>query len=159
MKRRLLSSALGAFASLCAACASMGTLARLVQPPRFEQDGDRAAEIRLLAPSRDQPLGGAAVRIWAKVLNPNPFGLTLSTVKGTLLLDGTRAATGDFPLGLPSRPDRSQPNRSISRSVSRICRVSPTCSGGRPQAGRSPINSTARSAWTRAAWVSRRSAR
>lgn len=88
-------------AALCAACASIGALGRVVQPPRFEQAPDRAAEIRLQSPSVDQPLGGAGVRIWAKVLNPNPFGFTLSTIKGTLLLEGTRAATGDFPLGLP----------------------------------------------------------
>ena len=90
-----------AVAALCAGCASLGSLAGVVRPPRFTQDGDRPAEIRLVSPSLDQPLGGAGVRIWAKVLNPNPFGFTLSTVKGTLLLEGTRAATGDFPLGLP----------------------------------------------------------
>jgi hypothetical protein len=90
-----------AAAALCAACASLGSLARVVQPPRFSQDDGRPAEIRLLSPSRDQPLGGAGVRIWARVLNPNPFGFTLSTVAGTLLVEGTRAATGDFPLGLP----------------------------------------------------------
>jgi len=43
----------------------------------------------------------AGVRIWLEVTNPNPFGFTLSTVTATLALDGTRAATGDFPLGLP----------------------------------------------------------
>jgi Late embryogenesis abundant protein len=90
-----------ALAAFCVSCASLGSLARMVQPPRFTEDTDRPAEIRLLSPSRDQPLGGAGVRIFAKVLNPNPFGFTLSTVTGTLLLEGTRAATGDFPLGLP----------------------------------------------------------
>jgi hypothetical protein len=90
-----------AVAALCVGCASLGELARVVQPPRFEQAADRAAEIRLLSPSLDRPLGGAAVRIWAQVSNPNPFGFTLSTVNGTLLLEGTRAAAGDFPLGLP----------------------------------------------------------
>jgi hypothetical protein len=87
--------------TLCSGCASIGTLARVVQPPRFEQDPDRLAEIRFLSPSLDRPLGGAGVRLWARVLNPNPFGFTLSTVQGTLLVEGTRAATGDFPLGLP----------------------------------------------------------
>jgi len=33
--------------------------------------------------------------------NPNAFGLTLVTVRGTLFLEGTRAAEADFPLGLP----------------------------------------------------------
>jgi hypothetical protein len=101
MKGRSLFPCVAALAALCSACGSLGTLAGVVQPPRFAQDADRPAEIRLLPPSLDQPLGGAGVRIWAKVLNPNPFGFTLSTVAGTLLLEGTRAATGDFPLGLP----------------------------------------------------------
>jgi LEA14-like dessication related protein len=35
------------------------------------------------------------------VTNPNGFGLTLNTLRATLLLENTRAATGDFPLGLP----------------------------------------------------------
>ena len=35
------------------------------------------------------------------ISNPNPFGFTLSTVNATLALQGTRAAAGDFPLGLP----------------------------------------------------------
>ena len=39
--------------------------------------------------------------MWTRVTNPNPFGFTLSTLAGTLLLDGTRAATAEFPLGLP----------------------------------------------------------
>ena len=47
------------------------------------------------------PVGGAAVRMWLKVTNPNPFGFTLSTVNATLALEGNRAAEGDFPLGLP----------------------------------------------------------
>ena len=54
-----------------------------------------------MAPSRTMPLGGAGVRIWLNVTNPNPFGFTLSTVNATLTLEGTRAADGDFPLGLP----------------------------------------------------------
>jgi hypothetical protein len=95
---RATAAALVAFST---GCASLGELARVVQPPRFEQDADRAAEIRLLSPSLDRPLGGAGVRIWARVSNPNPFGFTLSAVNGALLLEGTRAATGDFPLGLP----------------------------------------------------------
>lgn len=46
-------------------------------------------------------MGGLGVRLWARVSNPNPFGLTLGTLKGTLFLEGTRGATADFPLGLP----------------------------------------------------------
>jgi hypothetical protein len=86
-----------------AACASLGSLSRLIQPPRFSEAENQPAEIRLVGPAGGRPLGGAAVRIWTRVSNPNPFGLRLSTLETTLLLDGTRAATGDFPLGLPLR--------------------------------------------------------
>jgi LEA14-like dessication related protein len=41
------------------------------------------------------------VRLWTRISNPNPVGLTLSTLRAEVSLDGTRAATGDFPLGLP----------------------------------------------------------
>lgn len=83
------------------ACASLQQLSRIVQPPRFEAADGRQSELRLLGPSAGSPLGGAAVRIWTTVSNPNPIGLTLRTVRATLLLEGTRAAEGDFPLGLP----------------------------------------------------------
>jgi late embryogenesis abundant protein len=83
-----------------AGCASLGGLGALVQAPRFSHAEGRDAEIVLRGPSRDFPLGGAAVRIYARVVNPNPFGLTLSTLVGDLFLDGTRAAAVDFPLGL-----------------------------------------------------------
>ncbi|HVR69643.1 MAG TPA: LEA type 2 family protein [Vicinamibacteria bacterium] len=81
-------------------CASLGALA-LVRPPRFRSDPDRPAELRLLGPSLSRPLGGASVRLWARVENPNPFGLTLSTVAGRLFLEGMPAADVDLPLGLP----------------------------------------------------------
>lgn len=86
-----------------AACASLGEIGRMVQPPRFAEARDRADEIRLLPPSRDRPLGGAAVRVWTRVTNPNPFGFTLSTLRADLSLEGARAASGEFPLGLPLR--------------------------------------------------------
>jgi hypothetical protein len=82
-------------------CATLGPLAQIVQPPTFRQADGQPAEIRLIAPSLRQPTGGAGVRIWLEVTNPNAFGFTLSTVNATLALEGTRAATGDFPLGLP----------------------------------------------------------
>lgn len=83
------------------ACATMGQFGRLIQPVRFEAANDRETEIRLVGPRSGQPLGGAAVRIWTRVRNPNPFGLTLSTLRATLMLEDTRAADGEFPLGLP----------------------------------------------------------
>jgi hypothetical protein len=76
-------------------CAQLNQLGGIVQPPRFEQVPDRPAEVRLLG------TGGAGVRLWTRVSNPNPFGLTLGTLKGTLYLEESRAADADFPLGLP----------------------------------------------------------
>ena len=86
------------------ACASLGSLNRLIQPLRFSEAENQPAEIRLVGPTTCGRLGGAVVRIWTRVSNPNPFGLRLSTLETTLLLDGSRAATGDFPLGLPLGP-------------------------------------------------------
>ena len=88
-------------------CASLGQLAQIVHPPRFRQADGQRAEIRLIAPSFRNPTGGAGVRVWLEVTNPNTFGFTLSTVNATLALQGTRAATGDFPLGLPLRAGQS----------------------------------------------------
>ena len=84
-----------------AGCAGLTQLAQFVQAPRFAQADNQPAELRFITPSRSMPAGGAGVRLWVEVTNPNPFGFTLSTVNATLALDGTRAATGDFPLGLP----------------------------------------------------------
>lgn len=75
-------------------CAELNQLGGLVQPPRFEQVPDRPAEVRMAG------LNGAGVRLWTKVTNPNPFGLRLGTLKGTLYLEDSRAADADFPLGL-----------------------------------------------------------
>ena len=76
-------------------------LQHVIQPPRFEQAPNQPAELRLLGPGAGSPLGGAGVRIWLQVTNPNPFGFTLSTVKTDLSLEGNHAASGEFPLGLP----------------------------------------------------------
>lgn len=84
-----------------AACATLGQLRGLVQAPQFSEADDHRAEIRLLSPSPSSPLGGAAIRLWTRVRNPNAFGLTLSTLRGSLFLEGSRAAEADFPLGLP----------------------------------------------------------
>ena len=82
-------------------CASLGALGNLVQAPRFSEADGRSAEIRLLPPSTQRPLGGAAVRLWANVENPNAFALRLAQLTGNLYLDGVRAADVDFPLGVP----------------------------------------------------------
>jgi late embryogenesis abundant protein len=93
-----------AFGSACASLGSLGSLGGLIQPPRFSEAEGQPAEIRLVGPSVDKPIGGAVVRIWTRVSNPNAFGFRLATLRTTLLLDGSRAATGDFPLGLPLGP-------------------------------------------------------
>lgn len=82
-------------------CGALAPLGRFVQPPSIQHDDDQAAEIRFLAPSVSNPAGGAGVTLWLQITNPNPFGFTLSTLQTTLLLEGSRAAVGDFPLGLP----------------------------------------------------------
>jgi hypothetical protein len=86
------------------ACASLGQMRGLVQPPLFEQADGQPAEIRLVGPRADLPLGGAAIRLWTRITNPNPFGFTLGTLRGSLFLEGSHAAQADFPLGLPLRP-------------------------------------------------------
>jgi len=81
-------------------CAGMG-LENVLQPPTFQVDGSQQAQLRLLAPSAQNPLGGAAVRLYARVGNPNPVGLTLTRLVGQLQLQGSNAARVDFPLGVP----------------------------------------------------------
>jgi hypothetical protein len=82
-------------------CATLGGLSQIIQPPRFAQADGQPAELRILGPSRTMPVGGAGVRIWLKVTNPNAFGFTLSTLDAALSLEGSRAAAAGFPLGLP----------------------------------------------------------
>ena len=82
-------------------CASLEGLRALIQPPQFSQAPDQPSEIRLLPIQAGRPAGGATVRIWTTVTNPNPFGFTLSTVDATLFLEDTQAADTSFPLGLP----------------------------------------------------------
>jgi hypothetical protein len=83
------------------ACASLEGLRGLVHAPQFDQADGRQHELQVTRPSTQAPLGGATIRLWTKVTNPNGFGLTLGTLRGTLHLEGSRAATVDFPLGLP----------------------------------------------------------
>ena len=89
---------LAAIVSSTVACTALQHLQAFIQPPRFEQDDQSRSEIHLRGTS------GAAVRIWTRVSNPNSFGVTLGTLQGTLHLEGSRAATVDFPFGLPLQP-------------------------------------------------------
>jgi len=96
MRTRLIVVGLALLAlQACAGMSGLENLGALVQPPRFEQVPDQPAEIRL------QGTSGAGFRLWTKVTNPNPFGLRLGTLKGTLFLEDARGADVDFPLGLP----------------------------------------------------------
>ena len=92
---------LAAVIAASGACGTLGNLQQIIQPPRFEQAAGQPAELRLVGPSATSPLGGAGVRVWLAVTNPNSFSFTLSTVNADLSLEGNRAATGSFPLGLP----------------------------------------------------------
>lgn len=87
-------------AAVIAACAGIG-LGDVIQAPRFSVASGRQAELRLLGPSASRPLGGASIRMWARVENPNPLGLSLAAVVGSLALEGTKAADVNFPLGVP----------------------------------------------------------
>jgi hypothetical protein len=82
-------------------CGSLVELARIIQPPRFSQADGRRAELRVLLPSAEHRAGGAAIRIWTEIENPNAFGLTVNHVASTLFLEESRAAVADFPLELP----------------------------------------------------------
>lgn len=84
-------------------CAALEGLRAFVQAPKFSEAPGQQAEIRLLGPSLSQPLGGAGIRLWTEVSNPNAFGFTLGTLRGTLNIENARAADVDFPLGLPLR--------------------------------------------------------
>lgn len=99
MKRLIAVAAVAAV--LMPACSQLGGLGVLVQPPRFSVAEGYDAEVRVLGPSAQRPLGGAAIRLYARVENPNSFGLNLTRLAGDLFLEGARAAVVDFPLGLP----------------------------------------------------------
>lgn len=88
-----------AVALFVSGCATLGGIG--IQAPRFAVANQQTAELRFVGPSAQRPLGGVAVRIYAEVENPNPVGLTLSTLAGTLRLQGFDAAEAEFPLGLP----------------------------------------------------------
>lgn len=89
-----------AIAAAITACAGLG-LSDLLQAPHFSVADGYSSELRLVGPSSASPLGGAGIRIWARVQNPNPFGLSLAALEGSLALEGTRAANVNFPWGVP----------------------------------------------------------
>ncbi|MDX1661793.1 MAG: LEA type 2 family protein [Gemmatimonadota bacterium] len=82
-----------------AGCATLETLG--VTPLRFEEAEDRSTRLRIVGPTAGDPLGGASIRIWAEVENPNGFGLTLTRLAGDLFVEDSESIAVDFPLGLP----------------------------------------------------------
>ena len=95
VRAALLIAALPALSG-CATLAQLG-----IQPPQFSVDNAQQAQLRLVGPSFGHPQGGAAIRLYARVRNPNPIGLTLARLAGGLQLEGQQAAQVDFPLGVP----------------------------------------------------------
>jgi hypothetical protein len=87
-------------AVLLGSCAGLG-LGSFIQPPTFRSVDGRGSEVRLRGPTASSPLGGATLRIWTRVQNPNAFGLNLAGLAGDLFLDEARAAAVDLPMGLP----------------------------------------------------------
>ncbi len=101
MKKKQLASSLallGLVVLTASSCATLGNLANIVQSPRISSVDDRPAELRLGRGTGSAY--GATLRVWARVENPNPFGLTLSTVEGSLFLQDQEAAEVELPLGL-----------------------------------------------------------
>jgi len=88
-------------------CAALGALGQVIEAPHFEVDQSRSPELRLQAPSAGLPTGGAVLRLWARVENPNAIGINLSRVAGDLYLQDSRATAVDFPLGIPLRARES----------------------------------------------------
>lgn len=87
--------------SLVCTAAACAALQNAILPPEFTMADGRSSEIRLLGPSLNRPLGGAELRVWAHVRNPNAFGFTLTRLAGNVFLDDEPAADIDLPLGLP----------------------------------------------------------
>ena len=98
--RMLVGVALVAGVAVGSACASLG-LGDVVQAPRFSAAGTQNARLDYIGPSMNNPLGAARIRLYARVENPNPFGLTLANLAGNLFLQSTEAAQVSLPLGLP----------------------------------------------------------
>ena len=83
-----------------AGCATLG-LDSFVQPPTFQSVDGRGSAVEVTRPTTTSPFGGARVRVWTRVRNPNQFGINLASLGGELYLENTHAADVDLPLGLP----------------------------------------------------------
>lgn len=85
---------------LVCACASLG-LESGIRAPEFTAADDREPTLRLRSPAAGAPAGGATVRLWAHIENPNAFSLTLSSLAGDLFLGDAEGVAVEFPLGIP----------------------------------------------------------
>jgi hypothetical protein len=111
---------------LCSACGNFN-LQQIVQPPRFQEAPNQPAELRIFGPTTTSPLGGAGIRVWLQVTNPNPWGFRVSTLKTDLSLEGNHAASGEFPLGLPlSAGQQSVVPLDLTISFADVPSLSPT---------------------------------
>jgi hypothetical protein len=83
-----------------AGCAGLTRLLG-VEAPRFESAPGREHTLSLdpLTLLSGNPL--ATLTVWARVTNPNSFGLTVSTLQGDVVLEGRALAAFDLPLGVP----------------------------------------------------------
>jgi hypothetical protein len=97
VKRRNLGLALALAAAGCASVAGLLGIAE----PRFTVAGNRESTLRLGGPSVQHPRGSAIVRVWTQVSNPNSFGMTLTTLDGTLAFEGEDLVDVALPIGLP----------------------------------------------------------
>jgi hypothetical protein len=91
-----------AAALVLAACASLASLIG-VEPPVFAIAQGRQSVLSLDPASILTARPSARLRLWTQVRNPNSIGFTLSTLRGTVFLEGSEVARYDLPLGLPLR--------------------------------------------------------
>lgn len=96
---RLRSAGPAALALVCG-CASLG-LESGVRAPEVSSAEGRDPTLRIRLPGAGSPGGGAAVRLWVRVENPNAFSLTLSRLAGDLFLGDAEGVGVEFPLGVP----------------------------------------------------------
>lgn len=85
---------------LIAGCASL-PIGSVLQAPVISSVEGRQPELQLRLPGPGRPAGGAAVRLWSRIENPNDVSLTIAELAGDLFIGDADGLTVDFPLGLP----------------------------------------------------------
>lgn len=87
-------------AGFAVGCASL-SLGTIVQPPTVSSVDGRDAQLALRLPGPGRPAGGASVRLWSEIGNPNDFSLTIARLAGDLFIGDAEGVAVDFPLGVP----------------------------------------------------------